>query len=412
MKARTLAVLILMALAVPVRADSADDAEAARRKVTVAQVQAEKALEAEKKKSADLTTKLASLKKKLADMEAKEAQEAAANAAANPATTMSGDGMTMYKDFMRRYLAGDWEKLAADLSARDRDIKGLPVENAANLAYVKEAVIEGRQPWWDAVKGGKAVPFKATVWKKEVNVAYSNAAVKFAGPAAAQTVAMSWPKDSMDSFDAMSLSDVGLMMGGGNFRKGDGINQLIWSYMGYGEMYTTVGADKIKAFSAAEKAQFGVYMGFWSTVTAAYYGTPPARRLIMVQALASFEQVNDQRPDWLGKRPIGTSVLIEMKTHKALYKSVEIMQIIGLDKGAKDGHEFEMLLAKPVVLGMSGAKLTFEEDKALREVFKTLAESNTTWNVPKLSLPHDLSYDLNVENDLPLAAERRKYLGN
>ncbi len=406
MKARTsttcltLGLLLLMAL--PVRADDAQDAaEAKSRGITVAQLQAEKALAAEKQKTADAEKTLAELNKKITDLEA-------ARAAAAPPGVATDDGTAMYKDFVKRYMAGNWDKLATDIIAKKTEIAALPQQNQDDLAYIQQAVTDGRQAWWDTTKSGKTAQFKAAVWKDTVAVSYSNGPSRPV-PAGGSPVALSWPAALMDSFDALSLTEVGLGLNG-NFRKGDEVEQLLWGDLATADLYQSIGADKIRTLSAAEKTQLTPYSAFWSAVTAGYYGTPGARRLIMVQALASFEPINDDRPDWLGKRPIGSAILIEMKVHKDIHKTAQ--GVIVNVSAVKDPHQFEMFKSKLLVLSFSGSKLTFEEDKAFREVFKTLAEANTSWNVSKLSLQNDLSYDLNVQDDVPLAEERKKFLGN
>ncbi len=390
------AVLVLVMLALPLRAET-PEAEAQRRGVAVTQVQDERALLDETKKTVELQTQLDALKKQLADLQAKQD--------AGPA-----DGTPMYKDFVDRYMAGYWANLLDDMKAKEAQITALPAEKAADLQYIKDAISEGRQPWWEAIKVGKNGPFKVTVWKKTFDMRFTTGAGKYSGPAAAgQAMAVSWPKEQMDSFDAISLADVGVALQG-NFRRGDGLSQLIWGYMGFGDVFTQISPQKIAALPPQDKEQFQTYGGFISGVTTAYYGTPPARRMMMVQCLASFEPMNDGRPDWLGKRPIGAAILIERKLHPDIHPKSSTTEIYGLDKAAENGHEYEQLKAVPIMLGMSGTKFSFAEDKAYREMFKTLGENNGAWDSAKIALPNSLNYNLDVGADLPLAAERQKFL--
>jgi hypothetical protein len=401
MKTGYVAAVLLMVLGLSARAEETEKAEAQRRNVPVAQVQAERALAAEKKKTADAEAKLTDLKKQLSDLEARDAA-ANSTAEANPA-----EGGAFYREVSRRYLGGDWETLLADIAKNQKDLATLSKEEAANVEYIKAAVTEGRQAWWDQVKKAKTGPFKASVWGQQVDFTFTGAsAPHFSGPNGATVAAMSWPREWMDAFTTMPMLDAGLDLNA-NFRRGDGVNSLIWGYMSFGDLFATLGPEKIRAMKGAEKKQFDVYSGFWTGVTAGYYGTPPARRLMLVEALASFEKLNDTRPDWLGKRPIGAAFLVEMKVHKYTFYN-EHMRVLGLDR-LDDPHDSELFEAKPLVLALANAKLDFEDDKRIREMFKALADANHSWETSKLSLPHGLSYDLNIEDDIPLGKERMQF---
>ena len=400
MRLRYVAALLVMVVGAAARAEMAEtpEAEAARRHVPLIQVQDERALADEKQKQADLEKKLDGLNKELADAQA-----------AQSVSSLPADPAQLYDELMKRYLAGQWETLPADIKAKEKEIATLPAEKIANLAYVKQAVEEGRPAWWQQIKSGTGVqPFKATLWKQEVNAVYASGPGRI--PAPAQAVSVQWPRAQMDSLDSMSLSEVGLSLGG-NFHKGDGVDQLAWSYLAMGCLYQTAGAEKIKGLSGEQKTALDNYGGFLMGVTTGYYGTPQARRLVIVEALASFEEMNNDRPEWLGKRPIGSAILLEMSLNAGVHKTVRPIAVLGLDKAGIEVRENEEFRAKPLILGMVGSRLTFEEDKAFREMFKFLGEKNQDWQNTRIALPWDMAYDLDIPKDAPLGKERMKKLG-
>ena len=139
---------------------------------------------------------------------------------------------------------------------REKESATLPAEKVADLEYVKEAVAAGRPAWWDEIKAGKdtATAFKATVWKHTANMSYTNGPGKIR--ITGQTVAVSWPREQMDSLDPLPMIEVGLLQNGSFFR-GDSVGLSIWSYVAMATFEQTVGQQKFKGLSEAEKAAAG-----------------------------------------------------------------------------------------------------------------------------------------------------------
>jgi hypothetical protein len=244
--------MLVLCLAMPVlRADSIDEADAKRRGVPVAQVQAENALAREKVKTAALEKQLADLQKKLAELQggggtaAGTAPAGATSAPAAPAGgTAAGDGLNfdgpraaspMADAFIKRYMEGDWEKLAADLDAKKAEIAALPAGNAADLAYIARAIAESRPIWWNDIKSGKAKEFRQLVWRQTIQATYQSDSVTQVSSAAANGVfTAKWPREQMDSRDSYSVSENGLLRSPGDlgFKTGGACTAMIWQMMG------------------------------------------------------------------------------------------------------------------------------------------------------------------------------------
>ncbi len=444
MKRSILILLGISLLASSVWADSIDEAEAKRRGVPVAQVLAENALAKEKIKTAALEKQVADLQKQLADL------QVSAPAAAVPSTTspssapssapasstgptpavaapnfsmpsdsppISFDGpraaSPLYDDFVKRYLAGDWEKLAPDLEAAKKEIAALPAGNAADLTYISRVLAECRPVWWDQVKSGKVKAFHQLVWKQPAAINYQDGTiaktVSFATVNGQYTANLAWPMANMDSGSPLSLIQAGLNINGDfGFSQGDGSNMAVWQVVGNAGAMAAVGPDRINAMSAAEKVQMTRYALFWQNTTAGYYCTPPARRLICAMSLASFEPAMNGNANWIGRRPLGAALLVEVTIDRNDYKGFEVQTIIGLSKLGGDMSTMESFVAHPVVTEFLNKKMTLEQDRHLREMIKNLALSNTKWSQSKLSLPGEQSYDLDPAQDSECATARMK----
>jgi hypothetical protein len=325
-----------------------------------------------------------------------------------PATTAAGP---VYDAFVKRYLTGDWDTLATDLAGKQKEIAALPASQAADMAYIKQALAECRPAWWDQIKQGKVTQFKQVVWKQSVQVNYqANDAARFLGSSTANSATvmkLGWPLKQMDALDPLALPQVDLNINDDfGFHNGDALNGAIWNMLGGAGLTTQLGTKKL---TPTETPQFERFAGFWQNLTAAYYATPPARRLICAQSCAAFESGYDGRLEWTGRRPLGAALLIELTLHADKYKNVKVEPILGLNQ-LGDAHMVETFLAKPVVLNFLSGRLTLAEDRALRDLVKTLSDGNANWNVSKITLPNKLGFDLNPDKDGPLAAERVKIL--
>src|SRR5579862_3131392 len=71
--------------------------------------------------------------------------------AAAPASAPS----PLYQQLLHEYLTADWDTLAADLTKNTRDIAAFPKDQQADIAYIRQALADGRPAWWNTVKQGK-----------------------------------------------------------------------------------------------------------------------------------------------------------------------------------------------------------------------------------------------------------------
>jgi len=387
-------------------ADSIDDAEAKRRGVPVEQVQAENALAAEKRKEATLASQIADAKKRLADMAASSA--AAGSKGPASASQPGSSATTVYDDFVARYMAGDWEKLLDDLAAKEKDLAELPPAKVADLAYIRQVIGECRPAWWDDVKKGKTKEFQQVVWKETVKVRYESAAdVRMVDQKAdgGASFGLSWPAAEMDSPAPMPLVDLGEdTVANFGLRKRDGTGAAIWSLLGKAGLLAQIG-EKAANLKGGEQKQFDSYAAFRSDLTAAYYGTPPVRRLMLMRSYLAGGPKNDSIPGKVGLQPLMSALALDAVLHRPEYTHLHILETSFLDT-AGDSRAQETTLQIPMGTLLLDRRLTFAEDRHVREMIKGLAAANRDWQSSQLSLGNNLAYELDTVKDIPLAKAR------
>jgi hypothetical protein len=421
--------MAFLALALLLRstvADSIDDAEARRRNLPVAQVQAENALAAETRRETELVKQIAEAKKRISELTSESvgvAEKAPMSATKGPGSGGAASASSVvsrssgpstspfYDDYVTRYLAGDWERLATDMTTNEKEMAVLPAANAADLTYIKQVLAECRPSWWDAVKNGKIKEFRQEVWKQSVQVHYqpepAPRMTNTTTAVGAVTFGLGWAAEDMDSSAPLMLSEMGLNnQANFGFRKADGAGAAIWTLLGQAALMDKVGPDRVQNLTAAERQQFEQFSEFRKNLTAAYYGTPPVRRLIAFQCCVAFESANDMLPDSIAKRPLGAALMLDMAFHRKGYPHLSVDNLRPGYSLGKEGHEVEAIRARPVAMMLLSRRLTLAEDRLLRDLFKVLAESNFDWQISRISLCNNLAYEFNQTQDVPLAIAR------
>ncbi len=180
--------------------------------------------------------------------------------------------LSLYTGLVERYLAGDWEKLAADLAAAQKDLVNLPKDQAADLAYIKQALAECRPAWWNQIKENKKVAIRPVLWGRTLSLMYDPALedgqlnrTVFGNTA---SYAMYWKPGDMDS---VAQAEHG-------FTKGDLMDMGIWQGLEKVSVISSVSQDKLPELNG--QLQFAYYLWFRGTVASGYYGTPRTFALV------------------------------------------------------------------------------------------------------------------------------------
>jgi hypothetical protein len=114
--------------------------------------------------------------------------------------------------------------------------------------------------------------------------------------------------------------------------------------------------------------------------------------------------------NWIGRRPLGSALLLELKQNPERYKGVDVYKVAGLEILGDDWHRAEEVLARKVADEFLNGRLTFDQDRRIRELIRTLALSHQKWSESRLSLPAGHFYDLDPSKDDLLVIERVKFV--
>jgi hypothetical protein len=318
----------------------------------------------------------------------------------------------LYDDFVDRYLAGDWATLAADLAAREKEIAKLPAGNRADLTYIKQTIHECRPAWWEQVKLGKPVQFQQAVWGHPVGIAFTQAARPGMGKTGLLNgvilTQVSWTGDDFDSKNAMSLNYLGIDdRAPSKFVDSDGAGYVAWTIIGAASVLQQ-NADRLGKMNQDELAQFEAFGEFRGNLTAAYYGTPPVRRLALIQSTSAMHVDAPRAPELFAHRALAASLLIELRLHPEHFKSLNLtdddFDWIPTGDNVEFNAAFRCIMSK-----LLEGRFTLSEDRLVRDIVKTLAEANQDSKSSHISLPNKLSMEFDPDKDAAERLERMKF---
>jgi len=193
-----------------------------------------------------------------------------------------------------------------------------------------------------------------------------------------------------------------------NYVISDGITADIWHAIGLMQFRQDL-FDRIQTMNRMETQQFDNYLYFRANLVSAYYGTPPARRLRLIQSFASLSLNGSTSPDHNGRRPLGASFLIDMRTHIENYKSLHATPSEFEEFALRDNAEYRVgdsIVSRRLL----NIRFNLTEDRLIRDMAKNLADANPDWRVSKIKLPNGFYIELDPEKDSDFRTERLAYL--
>jgi len=391
---RLSAVMLAMLIGGAAWADSIDDAEAKRRGVPVAVIQIEKQTAAEKTKSAALEKQVAEVEKKIADLKAPKAAGAKSTPGnLDPQLPKPADGprkaSPLYDEFVNRYLSGDWSKLNQDLAARTPQMGGLPAGNAADMAYIRAAVLECRPAWWDKVKAGAAFSFEATVFNRKLPVSWS-AANQYSDNAATRSgkviVLAAWPAQWMDTTGALD-PNLGLLIPPGSYTDFEFTQFAIWQGIGRHCPMVELGEKGVALLDKTDEHYVDLHRQFIGVAAAMYYVTPASRYVAVVECHNAWDPPRRNNATWNGRRYFTAFLVGEFLAHPEKYPSIKLdIPELG-EEGPKDALPEQNLFTSFISNALMTNKLTLAEDCALRQAIWEFALANTDWTADHITLP-------------------------
>ncbi len=324
-----------------------------------------------------------------------------AGPAAAPVDQVAGP-TDIYQQIVDDYLNGKWEFLAKDVDPRfNKTLAKLTPAQTADVDYIRQTLAESRPVWWGQCKKGHKVAIHPTVWNRNfiatfnpdgklgANLNYDTNTKRTTG------MVLNWPFDDMDS---TALAEHG-------FTKGDVVCLDIWGYMESAEIAIALPAAKLINLSEDELLQFHRYIDFRDYLTAAYYGTPHARRWELWLALYMYDPLNAKNRTTMPRKALGAMFLAEVVSHPRIYTSITLPTALSAE-GA------ESTLAQNVLPWIEKHPWTLAEDKALRKVIKAFADGNgpVVYQSGKITLPNGLPVYIDPTSDRDVREKRDNWL--
>jgi hypothetical protein len=331
---------------------------------------------------------------------AASALESRSASAAAPASPPSG---TLYSQIIQEYLAGDWDTLESDLAQHAKNLPELSKEQQADVAYIRQVLTDCHPPWWKQVKTGQQTAIHATIWQHPVNMTFENGPafnIKLTSVGSRISITAIWSAADMDN---SAPAEHG-------FSKGELTNGGVWALIEQAQIWTAMTPERVNRMNAAEKIQFNHYSAFRGNVAGAYYGTPRARQWIGFLSLDAYAGGHTREESFIVRKPFGAMLIAEVASHPEKYPSLNLGQA-----GARGGSEnLEQRLANVLLGQFERRKLTFAEDRALRDAIKAFATTNGTnaYTSGKVTFANKLLMALDPANDGALSSLRDAWLAN
>lgn len=319
----------------------------------------------------------------------------AAAAGTRPAAPPSTAAAELYSQILDHYLTANWTALPADL-AKTKDLATLTKDQQADVAYIKQAVIDGRPAWWDAVKQQKKINLATRLWDRNLNTTFDPSLdpglVNVQQTGTQTSVSLSWLVADMDN---PAQAEHG-------FTKGDLSYVGIWSALETAQLYASLQMQRLAALDQAGKMQLNRFLAFRGSVAAAYYGTPRARRWAAFLACDAYAGAHLNSDGFIPRRPLAVFLEEEIVSHPAKYPSLR------LPRNQKP-DTVEATLAVNLMGQFERTTLSFPEDKALRDALRDFAGNNGTpiFTTGKVLLPSKLTIPLNPADDADGGATTR-----
>jgi hypothetical protein len=313
---------------------------------------------------------------------------AAAPVASKPTTAPTTAAAALYGQIIDKYSAAKWDALPADL-AKTKDINGMTKDQQADVAYIRQAVTEGRPAWWETLKQGKKTNIQTKLWQKTLNAtwdpALSPGTLSVSQTTSGQVfLSVNWLSAEMDSAE---IAEHG-------FTKGDLAYVTVWGLLEDAQLYGSLQVQRLNSLDEKEQTKLRRFLSFRGAVAAAYYGTPRARRWVGFLAFDGYLPTHQTNEGFIPRRGLAVMLEEEIVAHPSKYPSLRVPRNLKAETA-------ETALATNMMGQFERTTLTFAEDKALREAIKDFAQANTQtiYASGKVTLPSKLTLPLDPAED-------------
>ncbi len=327
---------------------------------------------------------------------------ATTQAAAPVAPDKSADSSNsaLHDEILSKYMTGDWDDLEKQITSQEKDIEKLPKDQLADVRYIVSALSDCHPKWWDLTKAGGKGVIHPSVWGRQAEMLFQNDESFHlnisSGPGGTQ-VSIYWPADQMES----------TAPGEHGFSKGDLAGVPIWGQIEQAAIDSSITPQRINQLEGTSKAAFDRYGGFEQLVTAAYYGKPRTRQWAFFLGLDAYFGDHMTESGFIPRKPVGAMFIAEIVGHPKQYPDFRL-------PSAVDPNTAENRLANGLFLEIGNARLSFAEDKALRDAVKQFAAANgsSVLNTGRVTLSNKQIVSLDPAQDAAPVEKRNKWLSD
>ena len=315
-----------------------------------------------------------------------------------PAPPPPEEIQAFYQSTTDRDMSGDWETLVADITRNARLQNALSKEKQADITYIRAAVNDGRPAWWNAIKQGQKTQVRANLWAATATATWDPAAkdqLQVTNAANRTVITIHWDQSDMDS---AAPAEHG-------FTRGEVNGRDVWTTIEMARLYGGLTYQNLNSQPQEMQTRVFRYVVFRGVVTTAYYGTPRMRQWAGFLAMDAYVGSHLTNEGFIRIKPLGAMMVAEFAGNQAKYPSIKLPAV-------RSAENAEGTLARSLMGQLEQVRLTFAEDKALREAVREFAVANQAGvvNTGKITLGNKQIMMLDPAADREAGAERGKWL--
>lgn len=267
----------------------------------------------------------------------------------------------LYDRIISLYMNDKWGDLQQELASKTRELGGLTPVQKTDIAYIRQAVADGRPAWWNEAKAGQSFNFRPVVWGQPLFATFDpngrGMNINFEQDRA--VVTFSWKIDEMDNTDHAEHG----------FSKGELSHLGVWMNMGGAHAWVNIPLQMQANMDEQRKAQLSRYLDFRSNITGAYYSAPRSRRWGLWLCLAAHMEKYSKMPTVMARKAEAAMFIAEVLSKPAKYPSIKLPDSLS----AENAEEKLSLFLKDKIEKQAW---TFAEDKLIRDALRAFAAAN------------------------------------
>ena len=305
---------------------------------------------------------------------------------------------TLYDRVVEAYLTDKWDELDVMLNAQANDLATLTAPQAADVSYIRQALVECRPTWWAQSKKHSKFLFHPVIWERPFDVIFdpdskTSLQVRLAGSHAACTVV--WDVADMDNSKPAEHG----------FSKGELNNLSVWMVVGNVKGWSDISAAGMGATHNNDKNRIPRFLDFCGNIAGLYYAQPRSRRWGFYLYSLAYTEKYAKLPTVMARQALGAMFAAEIVAHPEQYPSLTLPNTVP-DTGT------ELAVVLHLTKWIEGHPWTLAEDRHLRETIKALVLANdkTLLSSDQVKLANGTVVSLDPDKDQPHREKRDAWM--